>query len=80
VELSVSAEDVLIVNGAYALLVPSVALIMLSALADTGTTKLPVKLPLVSDVTAATGVSVVELSLNVIACVGIKLIPVTLTV
>ena len=81
--LLVSSEivgAVLIVKSAVGVFVPSVAEIMFSAAADDGTIKDATNPPVALDVTAATGVSVVALSLNVIACVGTKLSPATLTV
>ena len=72
--------DVPIVNDAVGWLVASDAVIMLSAFAVAGTTNDPTKPPVLFAVTGVTGVSVVALSLNVIACDGTKLRPVTLTV
>jgi len=65
---------------AFGALTVSDAVIVSSALAVAGTTNLPINPPVELAVTADTGVRVVALSLNVIACNGMKLRPVTVTV
>ena len=80
VELSVIVGVTPNVNVVVGEFVPSDANTVLLPPADAGTTNDPLKVPLASDVTGATGVSVTPLNLNVIACDGIKVKPVTLIV
>ena len=78
VDVSNDATGVVpIVKLAFGELVPSDAIMVSSALAVAGTTNLPINPPVVLAVTADTGVSDVLLSLNVIACDGTTLVPVT---
>ena len=70
-----------IVNDCTGALLPSDALMLFSAFAVAGTTKVAVKPPVELAVTAAgVVVSAVLLSVNLIGFVGIKLSPVILTV